>query len=61
MLTIPLVLPLADGSWRWALAIWGLPLLLIAILAIALAPAPKERLHRRRWRGAIGGPTAATS
>jgi len=42
MLTIPLVLPLAGGSWRWALAIWGIPLVVIAILAIALAPAAKE-------------------
>ena len=42
MLTIPLVLPLVDGSWRWALAIWGLPLVLIAILTMALAPARKE-------------------
>jgi len=42
MVTIPLVLPLVDGSWRWALAIWGLPLVLIAILTLALAPAPKQ-------------------
>jgi len=42
MLTIPLVLPLVEGSWRWALAIWGLPLVLIAILTAALAPTPKQ-------------------
>ena len=42
MLTIPLVLPLVEGSWRWALAIWGLPLVLIAILTVALASARKE-------------------
>jgi MFS transporter, CP family, cyanate transporter len=42
MVTIPLVLPLVDGSWRWALAIWGLPLVLIAILTVVLAPAPKR-------------------
>jgi CP family cyanate transporter-like MFS transporter len=42
LLTIPLVLPLVDGSWRWALALWGLPLVLIAVLIAALAPAPKE-------------------
>src|SRR5262245_62689474 len=41
MVTIPLVLPLVDGSWRWALAVWGLPLVLIAILTVALAPARK--------------------
>ena len=42
MLTIPLVLPLVDSSWRWSLAVWGLPLVLIAILTAALAPAAKE-------------------
>ena len=42
MLTVPLVLPLVDASWRWALAIWGLPLVLIAVLTVALAPAPKQ-------------------
>ena len=42
MVTIPLVLPLVDGSWRGALALWGLPLVLIAILTVALAPAPKQ-------------------
>jgi MFS transporter, CP family, cyanate transporter len=41
MLTIPLVLPLVDNSWRWSLALWGLPLLLVAILTLALAPARK--------------------
>jgi CP family cyanate transporter-like MFS transporter len=39
MLTIPLVLPLAGGSWRWAFALWGIPLVMIAILTLALAPA----------------------
>jgi MFS transporter, CP family, cyanate transporter len=42
MLTIPLVLPLVDNSWRWSLAVWGLPLVLIAILTLALAPARKQ-------------------
>lgn len=42
MFTIPLVLPFVDGSWRWALAFWGVPLVLIAILTVALAPAAKE-------------------
>src|SRR5262249_2476901 len=26
MLTIPLMLPLVGESWRWALAVWGVPL-----------------------------------
>jgi MFS transporter, CP family, cyanate transporter len=42
MLTIPVVLPLVDNSWRWSLAVWGVPLVAIAILTIALAPASKD-------------------
>jgi len=38
MLTIPLVLPLVDNSWRVALVFWSLPLALIALLIIFLAP-----------------------
>src|SRR5262245_47432985 len=43
MLTIPLVFPLVDGSWRLSLAIWGIPLIVFALLAIVLAPRPKQR------------------
>jgi MFS transporter, CP family, cyanate transporter len=39
MLTIPFVLPLAGGSWRVALALWGVPLVLFALLTFAPAPA----------------------
>jgi CP family cyanate transporter-like MFS transporter len=42
MVTIPFVLPLVDGSWRGALAIWALPLVLIALVTAVLAPAPKQ-------------------
>src|SRR5262249_37867080 len=38
VLTIPIVLPLVDNSWRLSLAVWGVPLILIAILTVALAP-----------------------
>jgi MFS transporter, CP family, cyanate transporter len=38
MLTIPVVLPLVDNSWRWSLAVWGMPLIVIAILTAVLAP-----------------------
>src|SRR5262249_19017537 len=38
MLTIPVVLPLADNSWRWALALWGVPLIGIALMTALLAP-----------------------
>jgi MFS transporter, CP family, cyanate transporter len=54
MLTIPLVLPLAGGSWRWAFAIWGIPLVLIAILTVALAPAPPPKASSAA-PGAAGG------
>jgi MFS transporter, CP family, cyanate transporter len=42
MLTIPVVLPLVDNSWRWSLAVWGMPLVIIALLTMALAPRSKE-------------------
>jgi CP family cyanate transporter-like MFS transporter len=38
MLTLPVVLPLAGGSWRIALALWGLPLVLFAMLTAFGAP-----------------------
>jgi CP family cyanate transporter-like MFS transporter len=38
MLTIPILLPLIDNSWRLSLVIWGLPLLLTAAVTFALAP-----------------------
>ena len=54
MLTIPLVLPFVDSSWRLSLAIWGLPLLLIAIITVAFAPssaglAAIPRVSGRSW------------
>jgi CP family cyanate transporter-like MFS transporter len=42
LLTIPIVLPLVDDSWRLSLAVWGVPLIVIAALTVALAPPPKE-------------------
>jgi MFS transporter, CP family, cyanate transporter len=60
MLTIPVVLPLVGGSWRWSLAVWGLPLVLIAVLTIALAPRSQEPLATKvsahwspDWRSAL--------
>ncbi|MCP4186984.1 MAG: MFS transporter [Gammaproteobacteria bacterium] len=32
-LTLPIVLPLADGDWRTALVIWSFPILIIALIA----------------------------
>jgi CP family cyanate transporter-like MFS transporter len=57
-LTLPLVLPLAGGSWRVAIALWGLPVILIALLVALLGPrpiaAPAAAMHAaaapaRRW------------
>jgi CP family cyanate transporter-like MFS transporter len=52
-LTLPLFLPFADGSWRTAIALWGLPVLLIALLVALLGPRPTAaqiaQAGRRRW------------
>jgi CP family cyanate transporter-like MFS transporter len=40
-LTLPLVLPLAGGDWRFALILWAIPILLIAAL-VALVRLPIE-------------------
>lgn len=40
-LTLPLVLPLADGDWRIALMIWAVPILLIALVAYLVRPAKR--------------------
>lgn len=39
-LTVPFIIPLVDGSWRAALAVWSLPVVLIAIATAALARRP---------------------
>lgn len=39
-LTIPLVLPLAGGSWRLAFVVWALPCAAFAALVLAFAPPP---------------------
>lgn len=47
-LTLPLVVPLLDGSWRGALVFWSLPALAVALAvhwrsrSAAAAPAPEE-------------------
>jgi CP family cyanate transporter-like MFS transporter len=51
-LTLPLVLPLAGGSWRVAIALWGLPIILIALLVALLGPRPiatPAATPARRW------------
>ncbi|HXP30234.1 MAG TPA: MFS transporter [Stellaceae bacterium] len=50
-LTIPFVLPLVGGSWRWSFVVWSLPVLLTAVLVWALAPREAEPVTAalRRW------------
>ena len=43
-ITLPVVLPLADGSWRLSLVYWGIPAVLTALLVILFAP-PTARRH----------------
>jgi len=38
--TLPLVLPLASGSWRTAIALWGVPILAIALLVAVCGARP---------------------
>jgi CP family cyanate transporter-like MFS transporter len=42
MLTLQLVSPLVDNTRRCSLAVWGVPLVLIAIIAAVMAPRSKE-------------------
>jgi CP family cyanate transporter-like MFS transporter len=42
-LTIPLMLPLVGGNWRWSLVGWSVPVFAIAAVAIAHARAPERR------------------
>jgi CP family cyanate transporter-like MFS transporter len=52
-LMLPLVLPLVGGSWQWGFVIWSMPVAIIAMLAMALAPrqysANGSASARRRW------------
>jgi len=56
MLTIPVVLPLADNSWRWAFVIWGVPLIVIAVLTVLLAPAEADAQSSRTQAPMSGWP-----
>lgn len=40
-LTIPLMLPLVDNDWRWAIILWSLPAILIALLLLLPKSQPK--------------------
>jgi CP family cyanate transporter-like MFS transporter len=51
-ITVPFVLPLADGSWRLAFVYWGVPAVLTALLVIFFAPRsepPSTATAPLRW------------
>ena len=50
-LTLPLVLPLVDGSWRLAFVAWAIPCVAFALAILAFAPraAPPADAGPRRW------------
>ncbi len=52
-LTLPLVLPLTGGSWQWGFVFWSMPVALIAVLVLALAPRAAgggaSTIARRWW------------
>jgi MFS transporter, CP family, cyanate transporter len=50
-LTIPLVLPLAGGSWRMSFVLWALPVIATAALVMLLATRTQDRAPSvpRRW------------
>jgi MFS transporter, CP family, cyanate transporter len=51
-LTLPVVLPLIGGGWRWSFVVWAVPVLVTAFLVLALAPCdvhPRLGPPRRWW------------
>jgi CP family cyanate transporter-like MFS transporter len=51
-LMLPLVLPLVGGSWQWGFVFWSVPVAVIAVLIVALAPTGangKTSTTSRRW------------
>ncbi len=51
-LTLPLVLPLAGGSWRLVFVYWGVPVVAIAVIVALFAPrvaSPITPASRRWW------------
>ncbi|HEY5215959.1 MAG TPA: MFS transporter [Pseudolabrys sp.] len=53
VLMLPLVLPLVGGSWQWGFVIWSVPVAIIALMVLTLAPRPASAngasVARRRW------------
>jgi CP family cyanate transporter-like MFS transporter len=52
-LTIPVVLPLLHNSWRESFVLWAVPVMLIALVVVVLAPrqpvAPQGAKTPQRW------------
>jgi MFS transporter, CP family, cyanate transporter len=51
-LMLALVLPLVGGSWQWGFVAWSVPVAVIAVLVLALAPPSADGVAasaRRRW------------
>lgn len=55
-LTIPIVLPLVGGNWRWSLVAWSLPLFAIALGAWLYARAHERRATAAPARGGAWWP-----
>ncbi len=51
-LMLPVVLPLVGDSWQWGFVVWSIPVAIIAVLVLALAPrqmSSNGSTIRRRW------------
>src|SRR5512141_288552 len=52
-LMLPVVLPMVDGSWQWGFVVWSVPVAIIALLVLTLAPSTAASNGsspvRRRW------------
>jgi len=50
-LTLVMVMPLAGGSWQWGFVFWSVPVAIIALIVMALAPRAvvNSAAARRKW------------
>jgi CP family cyanate transporter-like MFS transporter len=50
-LTLVMVMPLAGGSWQWGFVFWSVPVAIIALIVMALAPRAvvNGAAARRKW------------
>lgn len=51
-LTLPFIVPLTGGGWRWSLAVWGGAVIAIAVSVAAFAPRFMQQqrgILRRQW------------